>query len=211
MKRVLIALSTVVLSFILSAMPAQAPSIAANTDSTTYKTATFAGGCFWCMEQPFDAIDGVISTIAGYTGGSKVNPTYREVSAGNTGHTESVQVTYDPQKVEYAKLVETFWHNIDPLDAKGQFCDKGSQYRSEIFYADDQQKAIATKAKSELTKSGQLDGPIATAITAASQFYPAEDYHQNFYQTNTLKYKVYRFGCGRDQRLEKIWGKAAAH
>jgi peptide-methionine (S)-S-oxide reductase len=176
-----------------------------------YSKAIFAGGCFWCMEKPFDEIGGVIDTTSGYTGGTQENPTYREVSGGGTGHTESVQVTYDPSKVKYETLLKTFWRNIDPLDTKGQFCDKGTQYRSGIFYSNSDQKQLAEASKAELANSGRFDRPIATEITQASTFYPAEDYHQNYYKTNSVKYKVYRFGCGRDQRLTQLWGDEAGH
>jgi peptide-methionine (S)-S-oxide reductase len=181
------------------------------TPTGNYSKAIFAGGCFWCMEKPFDQIPGVIDTTSGYTGGTKENPTYREVSGGGTGHAESVQVTYDPSKVKYATLLKTFWHNIDPLDPKGQFCDKGTQYRSAIFYTTPAQKQLAEASKAELVKSGRFKQPIVTEITPASTFYPAEDYYQNYYQTNSIKYKVYRFGCGRDQRLTQLWGDEAGH
>jgi peptide-methionine (S)-S-oxide reductase len=204
LKTRFVTLLAIVIGFLsLNALPTLAEPV--------YKTATFAGGCFWCMEKPFDVIDGVVSSISGYTGGSKVNPTYREVSGGNTGHTESVQITYDPEKVKYETLLNTFWHNIDPIDAQGQFCDKGSQYRSAIFYGDEDQKKLAETAKSELDKGGKLEGAIVTEITPASTFYPAEDYHQNYYETNTLKYKLYRFSCGRDKRLESLWGADAGY
>lgn len=188
------------------AEPSPKPTISENAN---YKKAIFAGGCFWCMEKPFDVIPGVVDTTSGYTGGTKENPTYREVSGGGTGHAESVQVTYDPEKVKYETLLKTFWRNIDPLDPKGQFCDKGTQYRSGIFYTDDAQKQTAETSKTELEKSGKLAKPIVTEITAASKFYPAEDYHQNYYKTNATKYKIYRFGCGRDQRLSQLWGDEA--
>jgi peptide-methionine (S)-S-oxide reductase len=171
------------------------------------KTAIFAGGCFWCMEHPFDEIAGVVSVTAGYTGGTKANPTYEEVSSGTTGHAESVQVVYDPAKVSYQKLVDVFWHNIDPLTANAQFCDHGTQYRSAIFYLDDEQKRIAEASKEALAKSGRFDKPIVTQIVAASTFWPAEDYHQHYYKTNPVRYKFYRYNCGRDQRLEQLWGK----
>jgi peptide-methionine (S)-S-oxide reductase len=180
-------------------------------ENANYSKATFAGGCFWCMEKPFDEINGVVSSISGYTGGTKENPTYREVSGGGTGHTESVQITYDPTKVKYETLLKTFWRNIDPVDPKGQFCDKGSQYRSGIFYETPEQQKLAAASKEELDKSGKLPAPIVTEITAASTFYPAEDYHQNYYQTTSAKYKLYRFGCGRDRRLTQIWGDEAGH
>jgi peptide-methionine (S)-S-oxide reductase len=171
--------------------------------------AIFAGGCFWCMEKPFDEIPGVIETTSGYTGGNKANPTYREVSSGRTGHTESVQVTFDPKKVSYEQLLKVFWRNVDPFDVNGQFCDKGSQYRSAIFYTDPQQQKLAEQSKA--TVSQTLKAPIVTEITPASTFYPAEDYHQNYYQTHSAKYQFYRYACGRDRRLQEVWGKEAAH
>jgi peptide-methionine (S)-S-oxide reductase len=170
-------------------------------------TATFAGGCFWCMEPPFDKLDGVLSTISGYAGGKKKNPTYEEVSAGNTGHTEVVQVTYDPKKITYEKLLDVFWHNIDPLTANRQFCDAGSQYRTAIFYHDEAQKRLAEESKKALSK--RFKEPIVTEITRAAEFYPAEDYHQDYYIKNPLRYKFYRYNCGRDRRLEELWGAAA--
>jgi len=169
--------------------------------------ATFAGGCFWCMEKPFDELPGVIDTTSGYTGGTVENPNYSQVSAGGTGHVESVQITYDPQRVSYDRLLEVFWHNVDPVDDKGQFCDKGSQYRSVIFYHDAAQQQAAKASKQSLATSGRFDQAIATDIRAASTFYPAEDYHQNYYKTHPVRYKIYRFGCGRDQRLSQVWGE----
>ena len=171
--------------------------------------ATFAGGCFWCMEGPFDKLDGVVSTTSGYTGGTKENPTYGQVSAGNTGHAESVQVVYDPEQVSYEALLGTFWHNIDPLDSKGQFCDKGNQYRSAIFYGNETEKQLAEVSRAEVAE--KLDEPIATEITPASTFYPAEDYHQDYYIKNPVRYKIYRTGCGRDRRLSQVWGEDAGH
>jgi peptide-methionine (S)-S-oxide reductase len=171
-------------------------------------TATFAGGCFWCMEPPYDKLDGVISTTSGYTGGRKKNPTYEEVSEGTTGHAEAVQVTYDPTKVSYEKLLEVFWQNIDPFTPNAQFCDHGSQYRSAIFYHDEEQKRLAEASKRKLEKSGRFTRPIVTEIVPAGEFYPAEDYHQDYYQNNPVRYKYYRYRCGRDEALEKIWGKA---
>ncbi|MBV8826041.1 MAG: peptide-methionine (S)-S-oxide reductase MsrA [Hyphomicrobiales bacterium] len=171
------------------------------------KTAIFAGGCFWCMEHPFDEIAGVVSVTSGYTGGTKSKPTYEEVSSGTTGHAESVQVVYDPGKVSYQKLVDVFWHNIDPLAVNAQFCDHGTQYRSAIFYQDDEQKRIAEASKEALVKSGRFDKPIVTQIVAATTFWPAEDYHQRYYRTHPVQYKFYRYNCGRDQRLEQLWGK----
>jgi len=170
-------------------------------------TATFAGGCFWCMESPFDKLDGVASVTVGYTGGSKPNPTYQQVSAGSTGHAEAVEIKYDPAKIDYAKLLDVFWHNIDPLTPNAQFCDHGSQYRSAIFYQDEEQKRLAEASKAELEKSGRFHQPIVTEIVAAATFWPAEDYHQHYYLKNPIRYKFYRTGCGRDRRLEELWGR----
>lgn len=170
------------------------------------KTAIFAGGCFWCMEAPFDKLDGVASTTSGYTGGHEENPTYREVSAGGTGHVEAVRIVYDPGKVSYERLLEVFWRNIDPTDDTGQFCDHGPQYRSAIFYLDEGQKRLAEKSKRELEESGRITEPIATEIRAAGKFYPAEDYHQDYYRKNPVRYKFYRYNCGRDKRLRELWG-----
>ena len=172
--------------------------------NTATAKATFAGGCFWCMEPPYDELEGVISTISGYIGGTKKNPTYEEVVSGATGHAEAVQVTYDPAKISYEKLLEVFWRNIDPLTANAQFCDSGSQYRSAIFYHDGAQKTLAEASKKSL--QGRFDRPIVTEIVRAAEFYPAEDYHQDYYKKNPIRYKVYRYGCGRDQRLREIWG-----
>lgn len=171
-------------------------------------TATFAGGCFWCMEPPFDELPGVHSTTSGYTGGFKKNPTYHEVSAGTTGHTEAVQVVYDPTKVSYEKLLEVFWKNIDPTTADRQFCDGGSQYRAAIFFHNEEQQRLAEASKKKIEQSGQLTKPIVTEIVRVGEFYPAEDYHQDYYQKNPVRYKLYRYNCGRDQVLERIWGKS---
>ncbi len=170
--------------------------------------ATFAGGCFWCMEPPFDKEPGVLSTTSGYTGGHKINPSYEEVSSGTTGHAEAVQVRYDPSRVSYARLLEVFWHNIDPLTANAQFCDHGSQYRTAIFYHDAEQQRLAEASKQQLEASGRFKQPIVTEIVPASTFYPAEAYHQDYYQRNPLRYKFYRYSCGRDKRLEQLWGEA---
>ena len=173
------------------------------------EVAIFAGGCFWCMEHPFDVVPGVISTISGYEGGTKINPTYEEVSSGATGHAESVKVVYDPKRVSYETLLYVYWRNVDPLTRGGQFCDYGAQYRTAIFYTTDDQKRLAEASKAVLEKSGRFKQPIVTEITAAGPFYPAEDYHQDFYQTNPVRYSLYRFNCGRDARLEELWGKEA--
>jgi peptide-methionine (S)-S-oxide reductase len=170
-------------------------------------TATFAGGCFWCMESPFDKLDGVASVTAGYTGGSKPNPTYQQVSAGSTGHAEAVEIKYDQGKIGYAKLLDIFWHNIDPVTPNAQFCDHGNQYRSAIFYHDEEQKRLAEGSKADLAKSGRFHQPIVTEIVAASTFWPAEEYHQHYYLKNPIRYKFYRTSCGRDRRLEELWGR----
>jgi methionine-S-sulfoxide reductase len=172
------------------------------------ETAIFAGGCFWCVEEAFEKVPGVTAAVSGYIGGTVANPTYQQVSGGATGHAEAVQVTYDPGKVTYKQLVDWFWRNIDPLDAAGQFCDKGSEYRSAIFYSGDAQKKIAEDSKQALQASGRFKQPIVTEITAAGPFYLAEDYHQDYYKKNEKRYQFYKFGCGRVQRLEQIWGKA---
>ena len=172
-----------------------------------YEKATFAGGCFWCMEPPFDKLDGVISTTSGYTGGNENNPTYQEVSAGKTGHAEAVQIIYDPKKVSYRKLLEVFWMQINPTTPDRQFVDVGSQYRPGIFYHDDKQRRMAEESKIEIAESGRFDGPIVTEITEAGAFWPAEDYHQDYYMKSPKRYKFYRFGSGRDRYLDKVWGK----
>ncbi|MGD1854244.1 MAG: peptide-methionine (S)-S-oxide reductase MsrA [Leptolyngbyaceae cyanobacterium] len=175
-----------------------------NTAIAATAQATFAGGCFWCMEHPFDELSGVTATTSGYMGGTVVSPTYPQVSSGTTGHAEVVQVEYDTDLVSYETLLDTFWRNVDPLDARGQFCDKGSQYRSIVFYHDDIQRELAQTSKQAVDKLFEKD--IATEILPAQTFYPAEDYHQNYYQTHPARYRVYRFGCGRDQRLSQLWG-----
>ena len=168
--------------------------------------ATFAGGCFWCMEPPYDKLDGVKSTISGYIGGHKDNPTYHEVSAGNTGHAEVVQVTYDPTQVSYEKLLEVFWRNVDPTTLDRQFCDGGSQYRTAVFYHDEEQHRLANGSKVALESNKPFTAPIVTEIAPATTFYPAADYHQDYYRINPLRYKFYRFNCGRDKRLNELWG-----
>ena len=169
--------------------------------------ATFAGGCFWCMEPPFDVVAGVYSTTSGYAGGRKKNPTYEEVSSGETGHAEVLQVAYDPARVSYEQLLEVFWRNIDPTDAGGQFCDRGHQYRSAIFYADEAQKQAALASKQELEGTGRLRA-VVTEVVQLDAFYPAEEYHQDYYRKNPARYKMYRAGCGRDRRLAQLWGAA---
>lgn len=171
------------------------------------KVATFAGGCFWCMESDMDKVDGVVKTLSGYMGGHKKNPTYKQVSRGGTGHAEVVQVTYDPSKVNYQKLLDVFWKNIDPTVKDRQFCDKGSQYRSAIFFHNEEQKKLALGSKAKLEKSKPFKGPIHTEINMAADFYEAEGYHQDYYQKNPVRYKYYRYSCGRDNRLAEIWGE----
>lgn len=187
------------------------PVIASNQEATSSpvnesETAIFAGGCFWCMEPPFDKLDGVISTTSGYTAGDKKNPTYKEVSAGSTGHTEAIEIKYDPEKISYTELLNVFWKNIDPVAVDRQFCDAGSQYRAGIYYLDATQEAEAKRSLQALKDNKPFAGEITTEILPASKFYPAEDYHQDYYQKNPLRYKYYRFACGRDQRLQEIWG-----
>ena len=171
--------------------------------------ATFAGGCFWCMEPPFDKLEGVKSTVSGYTDGQLKNPTYKQVSRGGTGHTEALQVTYDPDVVSYDTLLSVFWRNVDPFDAGGQFCDRGDSYRMGIFYHSKAQAQAAMASKKQLQDSGRFDRPVVTEITEASEFYPAEDYHQDYYLKNPVRYKYYRWGCGRDDRLKEVWGDEA--
>jgi peptide-methionine (S)-S-oxide reductase len=168
--------------------------------------ATFAGGCFWCMEEVYEKVPGVIAAVSGYMGGHVKNPTYEQVSAAGTGHAEVVQVEYDPAQVSYARLLEVFWRNIDPTQKDGQFCDHGPQYRSGIFYQDEEQKRLAESSRAALQKSKPFKGEIVTEITKSSQFYPAEGYHQDFYLKNPTRYKFYKSGCGRDARLKQLWG-----
>lgn len=177
--------------------------------ATNYEKATFAGGCFWCMEHPFDEIPGVISVTSGYTGGHKNNPKYEEVSAGGTGHAEAVQIIYDPAKVTYEKLLNIFWRNIDPTTKNRQFCDSGNQYRSAIFYHNEEQKSIALQSRAQLEKNKTFKEPVVTEIVHASEFYPAEEYHQHYYKKNPIRYKFYRATCGRDRRLKELWGNTA--
>lgn len=191
----------------LFALPAHAQTAKPSAAGTTAK-ATFAGGCFWCMEPPYDKLPGVISTTSGYMGGKTKNPTYESTSTGTTGHAEVVQVEYDPAKVSYARLLEVFWQNVDPTQKDGQFCDQGSQYRTAIFVHDEAQKRAAEASKTALQKNKPFRGEIVTEIAAAPTFYPAEDYHQDYYKKNPVRYKLYRNGCGRDARLQALWGKS---
>jgi peptide-methionine (S)-S-oxide reductase len=200
MRLIAIAALSALAAIIPVAAPAQAPGPPAKS-----AVATFAGGCFWCVEADFDKVDGVISTTSGYTGGRVANPTYQQVSAGGTGHTEAVKVAYDPAKVSYEKLLDVFWHNHDPLAKNAQFCDHGEQYRAGIFYHDEDQRRLAEASRQAVQK--RFKEPVQTEISPAGAFYVAEDYHQDFYQKNPVRYKFYRYNCGRDKRLEQLWGK----
>ena len=171
--------------------------------------ATFAGGCFWCMVEPFEKLPGVLSVTSGYTGGQKVNPTYEEVSAGGTGHAESIDVVYDPDKISYERLLDVYWHNVDPLQAGGQFCDHGRQYRTAIFFHGESQQKLAEGSRKKV--EAILKAPVYTEIVAAGPFYKAEEYHQDFYKKNPVRYHEYRNGCGRDARLRQLWGDQAGH
>ena len=205
-------LAVLVLSSILAAAPgasAQAP--APVSKSATTAVATFAGGCFWCMEPPYDKLPGVLSTTSGYMGGKKRYPTYEEVSSGITGHAEVVQVAYDPSKVSYEKLLEVFWVNVDPTVDDRQFCDRGTQYRTAIFVHTPEQRKAAEASKAALEKSKPFKEPIVTPIVDAGEFWPAEDYHQDYYLKNPARYTYYRTGCGRDARLKQLWGGKAGH
>jgi peptide-methionine (S)-S-oxide reductase len=182
------------------------PSSWVQSAPTTAK-AYFAGGCFWCMEEAFEKVDGVISVVSGYMGGTVANPTYEQVSDGRTGHAESIEVTYDPTKVTYQKLLEAFWRNVDPITPNAQFCDHGNQYRSAIFYTTDEEKQLSEETKNKIEQSKRLPAPIVTQLVPASTFYQAEDYHQDYYKKNPLRYKYYKYSCGRAQRLEALWGK----
>jgi peptide-methionine (S)-S-oxide reductase len=197
----------------VAALALSAAGAVAQQESSTdgQALATFAGGCFWCMEPPYDELDGVLATTSGYSGGKKADPTYQEVSAGGTGHAEVVQITYDPAKVSYEELLEVFWRNVDPLDAGGQFCDRGDQYRTGIFVHGDEQRRLAEASKQALADSGRFSQPIVTEIVTAGPFYPAEDYHQDYYEKNPIRYKFYRWNCGRDARLAQLWGDQATH
>ena len=175
--------------------------------STGLAKATFAGGCFWCMEPPFDQLDGVISTTSGYTGGERRQPTYQEVSTGQTRQAEAVEIVYDPSKVSYAQLLDVFWMNVDPLTRNRQFCDGGAQYRTAIFFHDDEQKRLARDTKQRIDDSGRFGQPVVTEIVEAGEFWAAEEYHQDYYMKNPIRYKFYRYGCGRDKRLDELWGE----
>jgi len=202
-----------ILAFLLTLIVT--PSFATNTEKqkamndnpALTKTAIFAGGCFWCMQSELDAMKGVIKTVVGYTGGTIANPTYEQVSTGTTGHKEAIEVTYDPAQVTYVQLLDIFWSNVDPLDAGGQFCDRGSQYLAAIFTADDTERQLAEESKAKVQK--RLGQPVATLIEPAKPFYAAEGYHQGYYKTNPLRYKMYATACGRKDRLGDVWGSTA--
>lgn len=174
----------------------------------TRESAIFAGGCFWCMEEAFDKVPGVIATTSGYTGGTVENPTYEQVSGGDTGHFEAVEIEYDPAKVSYEQLLDLFWKNVDPFDPNGQFCDKGGSYRSAVFVSNEEEKQLAEEDQREIATRFEM--PVATVVLPKQAFYSAEDYHQDFYLKNPARYKYYKWGCGRAQRLEEVWGKPAA-
>jgi peptide-methionine (S)-S-oxide reductase len=197
-------------AIVMTAVLGGTGSLAAAPDATggdDFAQAIFAGGCFWCMEPPYDKLEGVVATTSGYTGGHLKDPSYEEVTAGDSGHYEAVRVTYDPDRVSYQRLLEVFWRNIDPFDAGGQFCDRGSSYRSAIFYGNERQEALASKSLNRV--QARFDKPVVTPVVPAETFWPAEDYHQNYYEKNPVRYKFYRYTCGRDARLEEIWGKQA--
>ena len=195
------------LAGVLLAGPLQAATETPAAAQSGSAVAVFAGGCFWCTESDFDKVPGVLSTTSGYIGGHVENPTYEDVSYGKSGHIEAVQVRYDSSKISYAQLLEVFWPTIDPITANAQFCDKGPQYRSAIFYGNPQEQALAEASKAALERSGKLPGPVVTEILPATTFYPAEEYHQDYHSKNPIRYAYYRNGCGRDARLEQLWGK----
>ena len=202
----LVRVALTLLLFTIVARPAAAEKGAPANGAEELAKATFAGGCFWCMEPPFDKLNGVVSTTSGYAGGRKAEPTYREVVAGGTGHAEAVQVLYDPKKIKYGELLEVFWRNIDPTTPNRQFCDRGHQYRTAVFYHDPEQKRLAEESKKRIESSKKLKGPIVTEITEVGAFWPAEEYHQDYYKKNPTRYKYYRYRCGRDRRLNELWG-----
>jgi len=195
-------------SALLAAAPAaDSTNGRAQASNTQHEKGTFAGGCFWCMEPPFDELPGVISTTSGYTGGHTKNPSYEEVSAGITGHAEAVEVVYDPAKITYEHLLEVFWKNIDPITPNRQFCDVGTQYRAAIYYHNEEQKRLAEASKKALERSGRFKQPIVTEVAPASPFYRAEEYHQNYYKKNPIRFNFYKYSCGRAKRLEELWGE----
>ncbi len=198
-------LTRVVIGFVIGVVLLGWP--AGDVQSATTAKAYFAGGCFWCMEEAFEKVEGVVSVVSGYMGGTVANPTYEEVSAGRTGHAESVEVIYDPTKVTYQKLLNAFWHNVDPLTPNAQFCDHGTQYRSAVFYSTEDEKRQAEESKTVIEQTKKFPAAIVTQLVPAATFYPAEDYHQDYYKKNPFRYKYYKYGCGRAARLEVLWGK----
>ena len=207
MKKLIVFLITILISGGMQMVLAEERGKGQSAAATKREKATFAGGCFWCMEPPFEKLKGVDAVISGYTGGRTENPTYDEVSSGGTGHAEAVEVSYDPAQITFAELLDVFWRNIDPTTKDRQFVDTGSQYRTAIFYHSEEQKRLAEESKKILGASGRFNKPIVTEIVPAGKFYPAEEYHQDYYKKSATRYKFYRFNSGRDQYLEKIWGK----
>ena len=189
------------------AVPATSTVPAATDDELA--TATFAGGCFWCVESDFDAVPGVVETISGYTGGTADSPTYKQVTAGGTGHREAVQIRYDPKRVSYERLLHIFWRSVDPTDGGGQFCDRGESYQTAIFVGDEEERRLAEASREMLEQSMVLDAPVVTPVETAGEFFPAEDYHQDYYTKNPVRYRFYRFSCGRDSRVQQVWGRQA--
>ncbi len=197
----------VVLFYLIVVWVIGSPQVASAASST--EKATFAGGCFWCMEEAFEGVEGVLSVVSGYTGGTQANPSYEQVSAGITGHAEAVEIVFDPSKVTYGKLLEIFWANVDPTTPDRQFCDRGTQYRPAIFYHNEQQKKAADEVRQRIEQTKSFPEALAVQTVAATPFYSAEEYHQDFYKKNPIRYKFYKFNCGRAQRLEEVWGKKA--
>jgi peptide-methionine (S)-S-oxide reductase len=212
-RRVLLAVASAALGLAAVVGAIDGPQPKPGAKAPALAKATFAGGCFWCMEKPFDELPGVVSVTSGYSGGQKRSPTYEEVSAGTTGHAESVQILFDPQRITYSQLLEVYWHNVDPTTPDRQFCDHGHQYRSAIFVHDETQRRLAEESKktkeAELALTVKL--PIVTEIVPFTEFWPAEEYHQHFYKKNPMRYQSYRLGCGRDRRLQELWGPKAGH
>jgi len=208
MKRT-VTIFLLILSLLVAGAALAAGDVTPHQAAPQLMKATFAGGCFWCMEHPFDQLPGVVSVLSGYTGGQVKHPSYEQVSAGRTGHAESVQVIYDPARISYQKLLDTYWHNIDPTVKDRQFCDAGHQYRSAIFYYNEEQHRLALQSRDALERNKPFKGAIVTEIVPAGEFYPAEEYHQHFYKKNPIRYHYYRSRCGRDERLKELWGPAA--
>ena len=192
-----------------SMLAVSAPHAAIAAAGDDLAVATFAGGCFWCVESDFDTVPGVVETISGYTGGTVANPGYKQVSEGGTGHREAVQIRYDPEQVSYERLLHIFWRSVDPTDGGGQFCDRGESYQTAIFAGNEEERRLADASKEALEQSTVLDAPVVTPIEPAGEFYPAEDYHQDYYTKNPVRYRFYRFSCGRDSRVQQVWGKQA--